>query len=135
MRSARSPSSLPSSAFARADAPLMRPSQRTTLTGTRSPETGKLSTALVVSPPHSCSVVSAAIVLRLQIRFLAQTVPAGRASRAPLCPALLGPGELVPRRLAVPGRAALRGSRARGDHGAGRAGARRADGAVHLPHA
>src|SRR5262249_36165330 len=31
-------------------------SQRTTGTGTRSPETGKLSTALVVSPPQSCSV-------------------------------------------------------------------------------
>ena len=37
---------------------LERPSQRTTGTGTRSPETGKLSTALVVSPPQSCSVKS-----------------------------------------------------------------------------
>src|SRR5207253_9067485 len=31
-------------------------SRRTTGTGSRSPETGKLSTALVVSPPHNCSV-------------------------------------------------------------------------------
>src|SRR4051794_5566679 len=58
MRSARSPSSSPSSALTRAAAPLMRPSQRTTETGTRSPEIGKLSTALVVSPPQSCSVVA-----------------------------------------------------------------------------
>ena len=53
-----SASSSPSSALARAAAPLMRPSQRTTDTGTRSPDTGKLSTALRVSPPHSSSVVS-----------------------------------------------------------------------------
>ena len=39
-----------------AAAAFSRPSQRTTGTGTRSPETGKLSTALVVSPPQSCSV-------------------------------------------------------------------------------
>src|ERR1700744_2565019 len=58
---ASSPSSLPSAPLASAAAPLIRPSQRTTGTGTRSPETGKLSTALVVSPPQSCSpaVVSA----------------------------------------------------------------------------
>ena len=56
-----SPSSLPSAPLASAAADLIRPSQRTTGTGTRSPETGKLSTALVVSPPQSCSpaVVSA----------------------------------------------------------------------------
>src|SRR5829696_8412389 len=53
IRFARSPSSRPSSAFARAAAPFTRPSQRTTAAGTRSPETGKLSTALRVSPPHS----------------------------------------------------------------------------------
>ena len=53
MRLARSSSSSPSSALARAAAPLMRPSQRTTCTGTRSPDTGKLSTALLVSPPQS----------------------------------------------------------------------------------
>src|SRR4051794_11754380 len=58
-RSAISPSSLPSSAFVRAAAALMRPSQRTTETGTRSPETGKFATAFVVSPPQSCcSLVS-----------------------------------------------------------------------------
>jgi hypothetical protein len=53
MRSARSASSSPSSAFARAPAALMRPSQCTTDAGIRSPETGKLSTALAVSPPQS----------------------------------------------------------------------------------
>src|SRR4051794_1915527 len=53
MRSAMSESSLPSSAFVRAAAALMRPSQRTTGTGTRSPETGKFATAFVVSPPQS----------------------------------------------------------------------------------
>ena len=46
----------PSSPFAVAAAAFSLPSQRTTGTGTRSPETGKLSTALVVSPPQSCSV-------------------------------------------------------------------------------
>ena len=44
-------SSLPRSAFARAAAPLMRPSQWITDGGTRSPEIGKLSTAFFVSPP------------------------------------------------------------------------------------
>ena len=53
MRSATSASSSPSSAFTRAAAALMRPSQRTTGTGTRSPDTGKFSTALLVSDPHS----------------------------------------------------------------------------------
>ena len=53
MRCARSASSSPRSAFARAAAPLMRPSQRTTATGTRSPDTGKFSTAFRVSPPQS----------------------------------------------------------------------------------
>ena len=58
IRCARSASSSPRSAFARAAAPLMRPSQRTTATGTRSPETGKFATALRVSPPHSSCDVS-----------------------------------------------------------------------------
>jgi len=40
-----------SSAFARAEAPLMRPSQWMTDGGTVSPEIGKLSTAFFVSPP------------------------------------------------------------------------------------
>ena len=44
-------SSLPRSAFARAAAPLMRPSQWMTEAGTVSPEMGKLSTAFLVSPP------------------------------------------------------------------------------------
>ena len=46
-----SASSSPSSAFTRAAAPLMRPSQWMTDSGTVSPEIGKLSTAFVVSPP------------------------------------------------------------------------------------
>jgi hypothetical protein len=61
MRSARSLSSSPSSPLTRAAAPLIWPSQRTTATGTRSPEIGKLSTAFVVSPPQSCSVVAMSV--------------------------------------------------------------------------
>ena len=53
MRSASSPSSSPRSAFTRAAAALIRPSQRTTGTGIVSPETGKFSTAFTVSPPQS----------------------------------------------------------------------------------
>ena len=55
IRLARSASRSPSSELTRAAAPLMRPSQRSTGTGTVSPDTGKLATALVVSPPQSCS--------------------------------------------------------------------------------
>src|SRR3954453_7160510 len=55
-------SSRPSSAFTPAVAPLMRPSQRTTGSGTRSPDTGKFATALVVSPPHSCCGVSCTLI-------------------------------------------------------------------------
>ncbi len=54
MRSAFSGSSRPSSAFTRAAAALIRPSQRATEAGIGSPETGKLATAFVVSPPQSC---------------------------------------------------------------------------------
>ena len=54
IRSASSASSLPRSALTRAAAPLMAAIQRTTATGTRSPETGKFATAFDVSPPHSC---------------------------------------------------------------------------------
>ena len=56
MRSARAGSSSPRSALTRAAAPLIRPSQRTTATGTRSPDTGKFSTALRVSPPQSSAI-------------------------------------------------------------------------------
>ena len=56
IRCALSASSSPSSAFTRAAAALMRPSQRATGAGIGSPETGKLATALRVSPPQSsCS--------------------------------------------------------------------------------
>src|SRR4051812_37236684 len=54
MRSALSASSSPSSAFTRAAAALILPSQRATGAGIGSPETGKLPTALVVLPPQSC---------------------------------------------------------------------------------
>src|SRR4051794_40894577 len=64
IRSAMSSSSSPSSPFTRAASALIRPSQRTTGTGTRSPETGKLSIALPVSGPHSSCLV-AIPVLRL----------------------------------------------------------------------
>src|SRR4051812_39985656 len=53
MRSPTSESSFPSATFARAAAALMRPSQWMTDGGTRSPDTGKFSTALRVSPPQS----------------------------------------------------------------------------------
>src|SRR4051794_5639812 len=66
MRCARSASSRPRSALTRAAAPLIRPSQRTTDTGTVSPEIGKLSTAFVVSPPHSCCFSSTLMRLTLQ---------------------------------------------------------------------
>jgi hypothetical protein len=51
--SAFSLSRRPRSAFTRAEAALMRPSQRATETGMGSPETGKFSTALRVSVPQS----------------------------------------------------------------------------------
>src|SRR3954453_6801357 len=63
MRSAMSPSSLPSSALVRAAAALIRPSQWMTPAGTRSPETGKFSTAFVVSPPQSCSPVVSCVAI------------------------------------------------------------------------
>ena len=62
IRSAFSASSRPSSAFTRAAAALIRPSQRATETGIGSPETGKFSTAFVVSAPHS-SCRSAALLI------------------------------------------------------------------------
>src|SRR4051812_20181255 len=68
IRSARSRSSLPSSALVRAAAALMRPSQRTTPTGTRSPETGKFSTAFVVSPPQSCSPVVSCVAMEPSVK-------------------------------------------------------------------
>ena len=61
MRSALSASSRPSSAFTRAAAPLIRPSQRATDAGIGSPETVKLATALRVSPPQSSVRVSTSV--------------------------------------------------------------------------
>src|SRR6059058_6124034 len=69
-RSAISRSSLPSSAFVRAAAALMRPSQRTTDTGTRSPETGKFATAFVVSPPQSCSPVVSCVAMEPSVSLV-----------------------------------------------------------------
>ena len=54
MREALRLESRPSSPLTAAAAPLMRASQWMTDTGTLSPEIGKFSTALAVSPPHSC---------------------------------------------------------------------------------
>ena len=65
MRSALSGSSRPRSAFARAAAPLMRPSQRATGAGIGSPETGKFTTAFVVSPPQSSCRSSVLLILRV----------------------------------------------------------------------
>ena len=86
IRSARSASSTPSSPLTRAAAAFSRPSQRTTGTGTRSPETGKLSTALVVSPPQSCSVKVRASIgiwsVRIAVRSVASAArPLGPASK------------------------------------------------------
>ena len=53
MRSASPGSRSPRSALVRAAAALMRPSQWTTGAGIGCPETGKLETALAVSPPQS----------------------------------------------------------------------------------
>src|SRR3954468_4706420 len=76
IRSASAESSSPSSPFTIAAAAFSRPSQRTTGTGTRSPETGKLSTALVVSPPQSCSVkVCASIEVVVPAAYSAAGVP------------------------------------------------------------
>ena len=65
MRSPSSASSSPSSAFTRAAAALMRPSQWTTGVGTGSPDTWKLSIALLVSEPQSCGCTSVAMSPRL----------------------------------------------------------------------
>src|SRR5437660_12656954 len=54
MRAAVRFGSRPSSPLTAAAAPFRRASQRTTETGTVSPEIGKFSIALAVSPPHSC---------------------------------------------------------------------------------
>ena len=56
IRSARSASSSSSSALTRAAAALSRPSQRITGVGIGCPETGKFSTAFIVSSPQSCEV-------------------------------------------------------------------------------
>jgi hypothetical protein len=62
IRSALSASSRPSSPFTRAAAALIRPSQRATGAGIGSPETGKLTTALLVSAPHNSLGVDAVSV-------------------------------------------------------------------------
>ena len=79
MRSALSASSRPSSAFARAAAALIRPSQRATGAGIGSPETGKLATALRVSPPQSSC--RSAVSLTAASLARAATAP-GRSRRA-----------------------------------------------------
>src|SRR4051794_12600171 len=62
MRCATSESRRPSSPLARAAAALMRPSQRMTSSFTGSPETGKLATALSVSPPQSLRSTSTSVI-------------------------------------------------------------------------
>src|SRR3954451_3530836 len=61
-RSASSPSSSSSSPFTRAAVALIRPSQRITGTGIGCPDTGKLATAFVVSPPQSSRRSSVALI-------------------------------------------------------------------------
>ena len=63
MLPAVSASSSPRSPFARAAAALIRPSQCATAAGIGSPETGKLATALSVSPPQSFSPVAGSVLM------------------------------------------------------------------------
>src|SRR4051794_16364283 len=63
IRAAMSASSSSRSALTFADAPLIRPSQWMTGSGTCSPEIWKFSTAFVVSPPHSCWLCSVVLML------------------------------------------------------------------------
>ena len=82
-RDARRPcprSSSPSSAFTRAAAALMRPSQCTTAAGIGSPETWKLATALSVSPPQSRSPVTRP---SLAARGFEELVPASELDARP----------------------------------------------------
>ena len=65
IRSALSRSSRPRSAFTCAAAPLIRPSQRATGAGIGSPDTGKLATALAVSPPQSCCLSAVSVMTRV----------------------------------------------------------------------
>src|ERR1700727_79057 len=60
--------SIPSSPLTAAAAPFTRASQRTTDTGTVSPEIGKLATALAVSPPQSCLSVIESPCARFAVR-------------------------------------------------------------------
>src|SRR3954469_7491666 len=81
MRSARSWSSRPRSALTRAAVALMRPSQWMTGTGIGWPDTGKLATAFVVSPPQSSRRSSVALIhwtlARVQPRAQAAFVGGG----------------------------------------------------------
>src|SRR5256714_7568993 len=82
IRSATWGSSRPSSGLARAAAALIRPSQRTTGTGTGCPETGKLETALLVSTPQSSVEVSVAIVSSVHHFSNTEAIVAPSASAA-----------------------------------------------------
>src|SRR5919204_386545 len=82
IRSALSSSSSPSSAFTRAAAPLMRPSQRATGTGIGSPETRKFSIALRVSPPQRSWRVSVDTAASLARRSSSIETLATRSSRS-----------------------------------------------------
>ena len=90
IRAALSSSNRPSSALTRAAAPLIRPSQRTTGTGIRSPETGKFATALVVSPPHSCSCSCTPMFVLSKFRSGRLRLPRHRLKTPPVAPAALG---------------------------------------------
>src|SRR5215218_5472736 len=70
IRSATAASSRPSSPLTRAAAALIWPSILTTAVGTHSPETGKLSTALLVSGPHSCCSTAIVLLRSASVRAL-----------------------------------------------------------------
>ena len=111
MRPASSASSSPRSAFTRAAAALMRPSQRTTPTGIGRPETGKLSIALRVSAPHS-SVMDPIVeaggaggAARFkgrgeEVQQIQAAAPAGARCTAPVWPASRVRSASAPRRAA-----------------------------------
>jgi serine/threonine protein kinase len=63
----------------RAAAPLIWANQRTTATGTVSPEIGKLPIAFVVSPPHSCSF-SCRLMASFRVKCSAMNASAQRPS-------------------------------------------------------
>src|SRR5215211_1964815 len=109
MRSAMSASSRPSSALTRAAAAFIRPSQWTTGAGTRSPDTGKFSTAFIVSLPHSSCRIAMSWRLSAPASRL-DAPPVRRAAAAQDLRLLLEPPDQLAALAALLARAAAGGS-------------------------